>query len=1028
VVDPYDWLGVPKGPRPPSHYQLLGLDPAVADPAAVRAAADRQLRRLVEHLTGPDALAAEQLWTELEEARDTLLNPDRRASYDATVPLAKVAPLNEPASAPEPAAPDISAFEEPPAQPAPADSIPWWKEAPIAAPPTDPWWKQPPPQESIGPPPAAATNVHTSTIPMPTAPAARPPGGNVGEPRPSRRQTNPVVIGFAGLVVAGSIAGGMYYAFGHKWESEPPPVARVPDVAKTGPKPQPGPIDNPPPKVEEPVVAEVPLPKDFADQLRPRTFTGHAGAVAAIAVARSGSRFATAGTDRTLRLWSVSKEAAVVRHTFGAPGVGVAWSNDDRRLVAADGLTLGLFDPLKTNPPRAMESPRGGVTALAVAPDGTRALTGLSDGYLRLWDLSSGRPDEWPAAARGAVTAVDVSPDGTRALAAIQDGPVSLWELNGRKRAIEWTPHAGGAIAVQFSPNGKLAATAGADGTATVYDLDARREVCRMTGHAGPVTGLAWQGIREIVTVGADGTARLWNAETGQPIRWVQTLNGKGTCVAVDPGDRFVLVGTSTGTVHLFPLPRVKGEAIAGNVARPPADPLPLPDPDTVESAVVKVRAELAKEYKYTRPDDVSILADNLRRRALVEDVAPPLRFGLLHEARTLAIKAGDPATGIRAVEDLAAWFDVDELAEKATTLAALPGDADPVAIASIAVATAERAETDARPAVVDRVLRKLEVPTDLPKNLADRLAALRQRAGAAAKERQGVGRALDLLRNAPDDQGANQTVGLYLCLARQDWAAGLPHLTRGTDVRLIDAAKLDLSTPTDPKAQHRLGETWFAFATDARDHRGKRAYLGRARYWFERQLKAKLDVAEEIKTRARLDDIARLDVPGKDPTTLPLLTPVVVRRAYNTAGLDVLATEWQLDGGAAGKSGSVSLPQGQPSLHSNFGLAPGGRLSLSFRSDGRQVRVFLAGQEVPFAAPGKMFRVLIQRKDTAVTVTGMGDEGEPVTRTIELPPAARGPTAVTVRLTGMPERPTGTVLTSAIVRGPASLPPPTPE
>ena len=1026
MVDPYDWLGVPKGPRPPSHYQLLGLDPAVADPAAVRAAADRQLRRLVEHLTGPDALAAEQLWTELEEARDTLLDPERRAHYDSTVPVGKTAPLTARAStsSTDSAAPDISTFEEVSAAPAAVDPIPWWKEAPQAAPPTDPWWKQPPPEEPIAPPPAA-TAVQTATVALPAASVARPARTELRRPR---RQTSPVVIGLVGLVVAGSIAGGMYYAFGRKTEPGTPPVQPIPQIAKTEPKPALPPGDRPPPKVDEPVVAEVPLPKDFADQLHPRTFTGHAGAVSAIAVAKSGSRFATAGADRTIRLWSVSKDAAVVRHTFTAPAVGVAWADLDRRLVAADGLTVGLFDPLKSNPPRPFESPRGGVTALAVAPDGTKALTGLTDGYLRLWDLASGRPDEWPAAARGPVAAVDVSPDGNQALAAIQDGPVSLWELSGRKRALEWAPHPGGAIAVQFSPNGRLAATAGPDGTASVYDLVARREVCRMTGHTGAVTGLAWQGSRQIVTVGADGTARLWNAETGQPIRWEQTLNGKGTCVAVDPGDRFVLAGTSTGTVHLFPLPRVKGEALAGNVGKPPADPLPLPDPDAVDLAVANVRAELAKEYKYARPDDVSILADNLRRRALVESVAPPLRYGLLQEARTLAIKAGDPATAIYAVEDLAGWFDVDELAEKATTLAALPADADPVAVASIAVATAERAETDARPEIVDRVLRKLEVPAELPKSLTDRRSALRQRSAAAAKERQAVGRALDLLRNAPDDQGANQTVGLYLCLARQDWAAGLPYLTRGTDVRLLDAAKLDLSGPTDPKAQHRLGETWFAFAADARDQRARRAYLGRARVWFERELKAKLDLAEEIKARARLDDVARLDVPGKDPATLPLLTPVVVRRAFNTAGSDVLATEWKLDGGAAGTPAGVACPQGEPSLRSNFGLAPGGRLTLNFRSDGRQVRVFLAGQEVPFAAPGKTFRVAIERKDTAVTVTGVGDEGGPVTRVIELPAAARGPTAVAVRVTGMPARPTGMVLTSAIARGPASLPPPTPE
>jgi hypothetical protein len=1029
VVDPYDWLGVPKGPRPPTHYQLLGLDPAATDPVAIRAAADRQLRRLLPHLTGPDALAAEQAWTELEEARDTLLDPARRAHYDATVPVPTPAPATVPAPAPEPAAPDISAFEEPP--PAASGPPPWWKALPepVAAG-RDPWWKQPLPAE---PPaalaPVAATDVHTSTVSLPVArpaPAGRPTRDLVPEPRPPRRRTNPVLVGFLGLVVAGLIGGGMYYAFGRKHNPPAPKVEPAPDLTQVGPKPRP--IDDAP-KADEPVVAEGPLPKDFAEQLRPRTFAGHAGAVNGIAVARSGSRFATVGADRTLRLWSVTKEAFLVRHTFTAPAVGVAWADDDRRLLAADGFVVGLFNPLNTKPPSGFESPRGGVTALAVTPDGNRALTGLTDGYLRLWDTAAGRPDEWPAAARGSVTAVDISSDGTRALVAVQDGSVSVWHLASRGKADEWTSHPGGAIAVQFSPNGKLAATAGTDGSASVYDLAGKREVSRLSGHAAPVTGVAWQGGgRQLVTVGADGTARLWHAETGQPIRWVQTLSGKGTCVAVDPGDRFVLAGTASGTVHLFPLPRVRGEAVADNLARPPADPLPVPDPEAVATALGAVRTELAKEYRYTRADDVSILADNLRRRAGVENVPPPVRYGLLQEARALAVKAGDPTTAVRAVEDLTVWFDVDELAEKASALAALAADVDPLALVSTGLAAAERAETDARPEVVERILYKLPPTPEVPKELGDRLTAIRQRAAAATRERQAVGRALDLLRNAPDDPGANQTVGLYLCLARQDWAAGLPHLVKGSDPRLIDAARLDLSNPTDPKARNRLGELWFAFAADARDHRSKRAYLGRARLWLERESKAKLEVADEIKVRARLDDIAKLDVPGKDPGTLPLLTPVVVRRAYNTVNPGALASEWKLDGGAAGTAAGVLLPAGEPVLRSTFGLAPGGRLTLSFRPDGRQVRLFLAGQEVPFAAAGKTFRVAIERKDTAVTLTGAGVDGEAVSRTVELPPASRGPVPVAVRLAGMATRQGGTLLTAAMARGPASLPPPTPE
>ena len=252
--------------------------------------------------------------------------------------------------------------------------------------------------------------------------------------------------------------------------------------------------------------------------------------------------------------------------------------------------------------------------------------------------------------------------------------------------------------------------------------------------------------------------------------------------------------------------------------------------------------------------------------------------------------------------------------------------------------------------------------------------------------------------------------------------------LAKGADPRFTEAARLDLSNPTDPKTQHRLGEMWYTFANEARDHRAKRAYLGRARFWFERELKAKLEVTDAIKARARLDNVNGLDVPGKDPKTLPLFAPVVMRRAYNTTGADVLTAEWTLDGGAVGKPEGVVFGKGTPSLKSKFGIAPGGRLTLSFRPDGREVRLNLGGQEVAFAGVGKTFRLAIERKDDTITLTGISDDGEPATRTVDLPAAAHGPTPLNIRLTGTPTQPKEAILISAIARGPMSLPPPTPE
>jgi hypothetical protein len=227
---------------------------------------------------------------------------------------------------------------------------------------------------------------------------------------------------------------------------------------------------------------------------------------------------------------------------------------------------------------------------------------------------------------------------------------------------------------------------------------------------------------------------------------------------------------------------------------------------------------------------------------------------------------------------------------------------------------------------------------------------------------------------------------------------------------------------------QYRVGDLWFNLALSAKDPRHKRAVLGRSRTWFERMTKAKLEVADMVKAQARLGDVDKLNVPPKDPTALPLLTPVIVRRAYNTLGPDVLAAEWQLDGGAVSQPAGVRLPAGSPALHSRFALAPRGRLALSVRPDGREIRVNCGGQEFAFAGVGKSMRIVIERTETTVAVTAVPEGDEPVLQTADLPVIARGPSRVTVRVTGVPVDPNGTVVRAGMARGPVALPVPVAE
>jgi hypothetical protein len=114
-------------------------------------------------------------------------------------------------------------------------------------------------------------------------------------------------------------------------------------------------------------------------------------------------------------------------------------------------------------------------------------------------------------------------------------------------------------------------------------------------------------------------------------------------------------------------------------------------------------------------------------------------------------------------------------------------------------------------------------------------------------------------------------------------------------------------------------------------------------------------------------------------------------------------------------------FPKSAPVMSSRFGLGSGGRLSLSFRTDGREIRINCAGQEFAFAGSGKstQYRSAI---DDGVTVTATNDDADPVSRRVDLPLNARGPVTIGVRMTGMPAKPGG-ARASAIGRGSASLP-----
>ncbi|NUQ64445.1 MAG: SUMF1/EgtB/PvdO family nonheme iron enzyme [Pirellulales bacterium] len=79
------WLGIPPNEQPADYYRLLGLAKFETDPEVIRDAASRQMAHVRTYHLGQHAELSQRILNELAAARACLLNPAKKAAYDASL-------------------------------------------------------------------------------------------------------------------------------------------------------------------------------------------------------------------------------------------------------------------------------------------------------------------------------------------------------------------------------------------------------------------------------------------------------------------------------------------------------------------------------------------------------------------------------------------------------------------------------------------------------------------------------------------------------------------------------------------------------------------------------------------------------------------------------------------------------------------------------------------------------------------------------------------------------------------------------
>ncbi len=275
-----------------------------------------------------------------------------------------------------------------------------------------------------------------------------------------------------------------------------------------------------------------------------KTLKGHTKDILSVMFSPDSKTIASSSNDGTIRFWDV--ERGQLKNTFKGYRELISYSpvgkaflvlpnpdggNTVFRTKDSDGYireTVTLANPDTIYAMHILDAVTGqriqtisslnNVNCFAYSPDGNTIA--ISDGErFGLWNATTGKHQKTFIEDIHEVDSIAYSPDGKTIATASWDGTMRWWNVQTGENIKTFTGYINVGQIIKYSPNGKTIAISEGH-KISLWNSTTGKHQTALKGHERSIIGFTFSPDGHTIATGSlDGTARLWDAHTGENIR-----------------------------------------------------------------------------------------------------------------------------------------------------------------------------------------------------------------------------------------------------------------------------------------------------------------------------------------------------------------------------------------------------------------------------------------------------------------------------------------------------------------------------